>query len=66
MVYADGIDIISADKIYKGKVINTINNLFPERCLMIKHSLIKRGHRNTEIWRSVKKYVSLLEIMRTL
>lgn len=55
MVYADDIDIISADKIYKGKVINTINNLFLERCLMIKHSLLKRGHRNTEIWRSVKK-----------
>ena len=69
MVYNDDIDILSKEevnKVNKGKVVDTINNIFLERCLMInndktEHSLLKQGDKNTKIWRSVKKLGSLLK-----
>ena len=69
MVYNDDTDILSKEevnKLNKGKVNDTINNIFLERCLIInndktQHSLLKQGDKNTKIWRSVKKLGSLFK-----
>ena len=65
MIYADDCDFLTLNETIKEKTVEKVSEVLGRHNLLVndektEHVVLKRGDRNTELWRNVKKLGSLL------